>query len=251
MRIKIINPNITASMTSKIRAAAQAAAAPGTEIIAVSPDKGPVSIEGHYDEAVSVIGLLEEVHAGEAAGVDGYVIACFGDPGLLAAREIARGPVLGIAEAAMRAASFVSTGFSIVTTLERTRIIAEHLVHAYGMERFCRRVRATDVAVLELEDATSQARRIVTAECRRALAEDGSGAIVLGCAGMADLARALAQELGVPVIDGVAVAVKFVEALVGAGLGTSKKGDLAWPIAKPYGGDLAYLGPREPTAQRP
>jgi allantoin racemase len=190
MRIKVINPNTTASMTSKIGAAARAAAAAGTEIIAVNPDKGPVSIESHYDEAVSVIGLLEEVRAGEAAGVDGYVIACFGDPGLLAAREIARGPVLGIAEAAMHAASMIATGFSVVTTLERTRIISEHLVQAYGMARFCRKVRATELAVLDLEDESSDARRIIAAECRRALAEDGSGAIVLGCAGMADLTRA-------------------------------------------------------------
>jgi allantoin racemase len=244
MRIKVINPNTTASMTRRIGAAARAVAAPGTEVIAVSPNKGPVSIEGHYDEAISVIGLLEEIHAGEAEGVDGYVIACFGDPGLRAAREIARGPVLAIAEAAMRAASFVATGFSVVTTLERTRIIAEDLVEAYGMARFCRKVRATEVAVLDLEDETSDARRIITAECRRALAEDGAGAIVLGCAGMADLARTLSKELDVPVIDGVAVGVKFVEALIGAGLGTSKKGDFAWPVAKVYTGGLAYLAPR-------
>ena len=244
MRIKVINPNTTPSMTSKIGAAARAAAAAGTEIIAVNPDKGPVSIEGHYDEAVSVIGLLSEVHAGEAAGIDGYVIACFGDPGLLAAREIARGPVLGIAEAAMHAASMVATGFSIVTTLERTRIITEHLVATYGMTRFCRKVRATELAVLDLEDETAEARRIIAAECRRALAEDGSGAIVLGCAGMADLTRALSQQLDAPVIDGVAVAVKFVEALVGLGLGTSKMGDLALPIAKAYRGELGYLAPR-------
>ena len=108
------------------------------------------------------------------------------------------------------------------------------------MARFCRKVRATEVAVLDLEDETSDARRI-TAECRRALAEDGAGAIVLGCAGMADLARTLSKELDVPVIDGVAVGVKFVEALIGAGLGTSKKGDLAWPVAKVYTGGLAYL----------
>jgi allantoin racemase len=244
MRIKVINPNTSASMTSKIGAAARAAAAPGTEILAVNPDKGPVSIEGHYDEAVSVIGLLEEIHAGAASGVDGYVIACFGDPGLLAAREIARGPVLGIAEAAMHAASMLATGFSVVTTLERTRIIAEHLVEAYGMARFCRKVRTTELAVLDLEDETSDARRIITAECSRALAEDGAGAIVLGCAGMADLARALSHELGAPVIDGVACAVKLVEALVGIGLGTSKCGDLRFPIKKPYTGDLAYLAPR-------
>jgi allantoin racemase len=244
MRIKVINPNTTASMTHKIGLAAREVAAPGTEILAVSPDKGPVSIEGHYDEAVSVLGLLEEVHAGEAEGIDAYVIACFGDPGLLAAREIAGGPVLGIAEAAMHAASMLATGFSIVTTLERTRIIAEHLVESYGMGGICRRVRATEVAVLELEDPRSEARRTILEQCRRALAEDGSGAIVLGCAGMVDLTSALTRELGAPVVDGVAAAVKFAEALVALGLSTSKHGDLAYPLAKPYTGALAHLAPR-------
>lgn len=166
MKIKVINPNTTASMTRKIGEAARAVAAPGTEIIACNPSMGPVSIEGHYDEAMSVVGLLEQVRQGEAAGVDGYVIACFGDPGLLAAREVARGPVIGIAEAAMHAASFISTGFSIVTTLSRTRIVAQQLVENYGMSRFCRNIRATDLPVLELEVEGSNARRIITSTLR-------------------------------------------------------------------------------------
>lgn len=246
MRIKIINPNTTSSMTRTIAAAAAAVASPGTEIVAATSPAGPVSIEGHYDEAVSVIGLLREIRAGEAQGIDGYVIACFGDPGLLAAREIATGPVLGIAEAAMHAASFLATGFSVVTTLGRTRIIAEHLVRNYGMERHCRRVRATDLPVLELENPQSNAYRKIAEECRRALEEDGSGAIVLGCAGMADLTANLSRELGVPVIDGVAAATKMVEALVGLGLKTSKRGDLAYPIEKAFSGDLADLAPPRP-----
>ncbi len=241
MRIKVINPNPTQSMTATIAAAARAAAGPGVEIIGATSTTGPVSIESHYDEAMALVGLLQEIRHGEAEGCDGYVIACFGDPGLLAAREAARGPVLGIAEAAMHAASFVATGFSVVTTLGRTRIIAEHLVRAYGMDHHCRRVRATDLAVLDLENPASDARRIITDECRRALDEDGSGAIVLGCAGMSDLARDLSEDLGVPVIDGVGVAVKFLEALIGLGLGTSKRGDLALPIPKPYLGPLAPM----------
>ena len=76
MKIKVINPNTTASMTEKIGVAAQTVANPGTEIIATSPAMGPVSIEGHYDEALAVVGLLEEILKGEAEGVDGYVIAC-------------------------------------------------------------------------------------------------------------------------------------------------------------------------------
>jgi allantoin racemase len=243
-RIKVINPNTTASMTATIGAAARTVAAPGTEILAATSPTGPVSIEGHYDEAVSVIGVLEEVHRGEAEGVDAYVIACFGDPGLLAAREIARGPVLGIAEAAMHLASLVATGFSIVTTLGRTRIIAEHLVHRYGMEPICRGIRSTELAVLDLEDPASDARAVIIEECRHALAEDGSGAIVLGCAGMADLVAAVERELGVPVVDGVAAAVKLAECLVSLGLRTSKVGDLAWPLRKRYVGALGHLEPR-------
>jgi allantoin racemase len=166
------------------------------------------------------------------------------------AREIAHGPVLGIAEAAMHAASLIATGFSVVTTLARTRIIAEHLVEVYGMRRLCRRVRASDLAVLDLEVEGSEARRIVTEECRRALYEDGAGAIVLGCAGMADLAAEISEEIGAPVIDGVACAVKFAEALVALGLRTSKHGDLAYPLAKPYRGVLAHLAPGQTTRGR-
>jgi allantoin racemase len=243
MRIKVINPNTTAAMTDTISAAARAVAAPGTVIVAATSASGPASIEGHYDEAVAVIGVLEQIRAGEADGCDAYVIACFGDPGLLAARELAAGPVIGIAEAAMRAASFLATGFSVVTTLARTRVIAEHLVVAYGMERACRRVRAIDVPVLELDDPASNARARLFEECRRALTEDGSGAIVLGCAGMADLAATLSRDFQVPVIDGVAAAVKMAEALVGLGLKTSKLGDLAAPLPKRYVGGLAHLAP--------
>jgi allantoin racemase len=243
MKIKVINPNTTQSMTEKVGAAARAVAAPGTTVLAVSPSMGPVSIEGHYDEAVSVLGVLDEVRQGEAEGCDGYIIACFGDPGLLAAREVARGPVLGIAEAAMHAASMVSTGFSIVTTLARTVGISRHLVASYGMSAHCRSIRATDLAVLDLERPGSAAYAAILDECRRARTLDGAEAIVLGCAGMADLASRIGKELGVPVVEGVTVAVKFVEALVGTGLRTSKIGGLAPPLPKVYRGLVESYAP--------
>lgn len=251
MRIRIINPNTTAAMTETMAAAARLVAAAGTEIVAATSQTGPVSIEGHYDEAMSFVGLVDEIRKGEEEATDAYVIACFGDPGLLGARELTQAPVLGIAEAAMHAASFVATGFSIVTTLERTRIIAEHLVRNYGMEHHCRRVRATDLPVLELDNPRSNARALILAECESAIEQDKSGAIVLGCAGMADLTRFLQERLQVPVIDGVAAAVKFAEALVGLGLKTSKRGDLAFPIAKPYQGRFANYAPTGGAARTP
>lgn len=238
MRIKIINPNTTQSMTAKIGASARAAAGTGTEILAVSPAMGPVSIESHYDEALAVPGLLQEIARGEREGVDGYLIACFGDPGLKAARELARGPVVGIAEAAMHLASLVGSRFSVVTTLQRTVGQAWHLAEAYGMTRFCANVRACELPVLELEQPGSGARERIVAECRRALEEDGSDVIVLGCAGMADLCDAVSQALGVPVVDGVAAGTRLVESLVALGLKTSKRGELAPPLPKPMLGLL-------------
>ena len=251
MRIKIVNPNTTWSMTEKIGACARAAARPGTEIVAVSPAMGPASIESHYDEALAVPGLLQEIAAGERDGIDGYVIACFGDPGLKAARELARGPVVGIAEAAMHLASLVAPRFSVVTTLSRTIGQAWHLAEAYGMDRFCANVRACELPVLELEAPGSEARERIVEECRRALAEDGSDAIVLGCAGMADLCAHIGGVLGVPVIDGVAAGTQLVESLVHLGLRTSKRGELAFPPCKPMSGALEAftLGPR-PVAAR-
>jgi allantoin racemase len=238
MKIKVINPNTTASMTEKIGEIARSMANPGTEIIACNPNMGPVSIEGHYDEALSVVGILDEIRTGETEDIDGYIIACFGDPGLLAARELTTAPVIGIAEAAMHAASFIATGFSIVTSLSRTKIIARHLVHDYGMTHLCRQIRAIDLPVLSLE-ADSEIKTLILEECRQALEKDDCGAIILGCSGMADLATLISDKLEIPVIDGVSAAVKFIEALVGLKLSTSKKGDLAYPLAKPCLGILS------------
>ena len=243
MKIKVINPNTSWSMTQTIGEAARSVCAPDVQIIAVSPDHGPASIEGHYDEAMACLGLMEEIRKGESHGVDAYVIACFGDPGLDAAREIARGPVIGVAEAAMRTACYLATGFSVVTTLTRTVVIAEHLVNKYGVRSHCRRVRACDIAVLELEDPNSHAYASILRECQQALLEDGSGAIVLGCAGMADLCERLQSQLGVPVIDGVAAATATAQGLIRAGLSTSKLGDYAKPLAKNYKGMVAAWAP--------
>ncbi|EIF30875.1 hydantoin racemase [Burkholderia sp. Ch1-1] len=245
MRIKLINPNTTQRMTEAMGRCAREVAAPGTEVIAVNPTMGPPSIEGYYDEALATPGLLAEVAAGEREGCDGYVIACFGDPGLYAARELARGPVIGIAEAAMHAASVLAPGFSVVTTLARTCGMAWHLAERYGMKRFCRNVRATDVAVLDLDKPGSAARRIILDECRRALDEDGSDAIVLGCAGMAELCAEIEDALGAPVIEGVTAAVKWTEALVTLRLSTAKRGDYARPLPKRYDGALESFSPAE------
>lgn len=228
MQIKVINPNSTASMTDTIGACARAVAGPGVALDVVNPEEGPTSIESHHDDALSVPGVLAAVAAGEREGVDAFVIACFGDPGLMPARELATGPVVGIAEAAMRTAAYLGRGFSVVTTLARTVGHTEDLALLYGVERQCRGVHATGIGVLELEtDPTAY--ETVREHARAALAADRSDVIVLGCAGMADLGLRLSLDLGVPVVDGVAAGVAQAEALVRQGLLTSGHGEFSPP----------------------
>jgi allantoin racemase len=238
MLIKVINPNTTWAMTEKIGECARSVAAPGTVIQAVSPSMGPASIESHYDEALSVPGVLEEIARGERDGVDGYVLACFGDPGLDAARELASGPVVAIAEAGMKVATYLGRGFSVVTTLGRTMGRAWDLADHYGVKSQCLNVRACEIAVLELDVPGSAARDVITAECARAVADDGCDVIVLGCAGMADLAADISSRIGVPVVDGVAAATTMVQSLVAMGLKTSTRSEFAAPIPKDVSGLL-------------
>ncbi|AHG46196.1 Asp/Glu/hydantoin racemase [Rhizobium leguminosarum bv. trifolii CB782] len=240
MRILIINPNTTASMTEKAAAAARAVAASGTEIIAATSSMGPVSIEGHYDGALAIPGLLHELKERQA-GYDAAVIACFDDTGLEAARSFADVPILGLCESAVVTAGFLAQRFTVVTTLERSRVLIDNLVRRYGMGDRAK-VRASDIPVLELENAASDAIGKLRAEIERALA-DGAEAIVLGCAGMTDLARQLQAIYGVPVVDGVAAAVKQAEALVSLGLSTSKRGSYASPLPKPFVGALSAFSP--------
>lgn len=240
MRILVINPNTSAGMTTRIGAAARAAANAGTEIVAANPAHGPVSIEGYFDEAFAAPGMLEEIV--KRPGFDAYVIACFDDTGLEAARCAVEAPVIGIGEAAFHLASLIAHRFGVVTTLARSIAPIEANLTKYGLITRCARVRACEVAVLDLENPACGAREKLSAEIVAAKARDGAEAIVLGCAGMADLADSLAVEHGLPVIDGVAAAVKLAEALVGLGLRTSKLGPYASPSPKRFDGAFAAMG---------
>jgi len=244
MRILIVNPNTTAAMTVRIGRAGRAAAAAGTEIIAVNPADGPVSIEGYYDEAFSVPGLLAEIAKGDGTGVSAHIIACFDDTGLEAARCVAQAPVIGIGEAAFHLASMLGHRFTVVTTLSRSIAAIENNLLKYGLASRCARVRACEVPVLSLDDPASNATARISAEIELSKQEDHAEVVVLGCAGMADLAARLSENHGLPVIDGVASAVKLAEAFGALGLKTSKIGAYARPRPKSYLGSFEPFEPR-------
>ena len=229
MKIKLINPNTTLSMTKSIQEAATRAARPGTQVYSVSPQWGPESIECYVDEYLAVPGVLKEVIKGDREeGADAFVIACFGDPGLQAAREATRKPVPGICEGALTTAKFLAPYFSIVSVLDRARKVTEDVVSAYGAEKFCRSIRSTGLSVLDFGRDPERGMEALALEGEKAVREDGAECILLG------FAQDLERRLGVPVLEGVTPAVKLAEALVDMGLGTSKASTWGWPEKKQF-----------------
>jgi allantoin racemase len=243
MRLHVINPNTTAAMTDKIAASARAVAMPDTVIDARQPAMGPVSIEGFYDEAFAVPGVLGCIREADRDGADAHIIACFDDTGLDAGRAAARAPVIGIGEAAFHVASLIAARFAVVTTLSVSIVPIEHNLRKYGLSERCARVRAADVPVLALEDRNAEACAKISGEITAAVRDDQAEAIVLGCAGMADLASELAVRHGLPVVDGVAAAVALAQSLVRLGLKTSRLGAYAAPRSKTYSGIMSGFQP--------
>jgi allantoin racemase len=232
MRIHVVNPNASDSMTAGIAAAAELAAPPGVTVITTGAEGGPLSIEGPVDGAFAVPWMLRRIEQTEATGVDAHVIACFDDTGLDAARCLACAPVVGIGEAAAHCATMLADRFAIVTSVpEALPVLRGNLVR-YGLSVRCAGLRAAGVPVLDIDAGTPEAISAIRRETRAAIDEDGADAIVLGCAGMATLAAALSDEFGCPVIEGISAGLALSVALAGAGLRTSKRGGYAAPRQK-------------------
>jgi allantoin racemase len=233
MKILVINGNTSDAMTEDIGMVARLYARPDTEITAISPRFGPRSIEGHFEEYIAAAAVIEEV-ARYKDDYDAFILACYSDPGLYACREITEKPVLGIAESSMHLASMLGHKFTIVSVLPRVKPLLENLVRLVGLESKCASIRCTDLTVLEIEADPERAVRELTAEAKKAVAEDGAEVICLGCAGMGPLDKRIQEAVGVPVLDGTVSAVKMAEALYDYGLTTSKVAAFAWPEKKEF-----------------
>jgi allantoin racemase len=236
VRVLVTNPNTTASMTASITALAKAAAGPGTQIIGAQPQWGPESIEGHFEgylSAAAVLDALADWPPDEP--FDALVMAGFGEPGREGAQELLKVPVFDIAESAAQMAMMLGHSYGVVTTLERAvPQIRDRLLTA-GLQARCASVRGTGLGVLELEEDPERTVAAVVDTARKAVEEDGAEVICLGCGGMAGLGEKVTAELGVPVVDGVAAAVSFAEAVVRLGLSTSKVRAFAEPRPKHIG----------------
>jgi allantoin racemase len=219
-RITVVNPNTSVELTATITKAAQAVAGAGVTVTGVHPALGVPSVESHAEEAIAAVGVIEQVRAHQR-GTDAFVIACFGDTGVAAAREVATCPVVGMTEAALQTACLVAHRFVVITLPARTIAHSDRVVRALGLEHRCT-VTAVDVAVAELVDGSTHLLDAFAEAARTADQAGTAEAVVLGCAGLADLVDPLSDRLGVPVIDGVAAGVGIAAGLVAMGLNTSR-----------------------------
>ena len=247
MKILVLNPNTSVTMTAEIEAAARAAAFPGTIIEATQPKFGTVAIDSAAESYLSAVGVMDVVAGLLATGTfdaDAVVLAGFGEHGKDALQEMLEVPVLDIAESAAHVAHLIGRRFSVVTTLARSIAPIEDRLLLAGLAAHCASVRACGLGTAEVDADPAGAVTAIVAEAARAVAEDGADVICLGCAGMAGVTGAITQALGVPAVDGVAAAVGLAQMLVGLGLSTSKAGAYApgpdntrshWPLSEALG----------------
>jgi Asp/Glu/hydantoin racemase len=214
-RILVVNPNSNEAVTQGLREALQPFANPnGPEILCQTLAEGPFGIESQaHIEMVSLpLARLVAADAESAA----FVIACYSDPGLHACREATTKPVFGIAECGVLTALARADRFGVIAI--RTRSIARHyryLRQMALMER-CVGERALEMSVAETASGEHTLARMI-AVGKELVAQDGAGAVVMGCAGMARHRAPLEQALGVPVIDPTQAAVAMAIGTVAVG----------------------------------
>ena len=218
MRLLVINPNSDESFTRLIDATARKTASPGTELTCVNAPDAPAFIENYREWALCAPGMLRVLEECDGA-FDAAIVACTCDVNIDLLREATDRPVLGVGECSFLMAMTLGERFSILQTSERSVPMKRLMIRRLGLEARCASVRSVDGRATgkTLEERMTDAGRL-------AVERDGAEVLTLGCAGLSGLDRRMSDALGVPVIDGVAVAVPMAEALVRCGHRTSKVG---------------------------
>jgi Asp/Glu/hydantoin racemase len=233
MRLLVINPNISDSVSALIRAEAERSASPGTQITMLTAPFGVAYIETRFEALIGAYATAQ-LAAEHHADHDAMIIAAFGDPGLGGLREALPVPVLGLTESALASACLLGHRFSIIAISQRIQAWYREVVEANGLIGRLASIRALDRPLTRI--GAVQHAAALRELCERAVADDGAEVIVLAGAPLAGLARALRGALPVPVVDGVSSAVRHAESMVALAPGKAVRGSFAPPPIKPNRG---------------
>jgi allantoin racemase len=183
-----------------------------TELKMILLPRGPEHLEYRYYEALVLVDILHLVKEAEKEGFDAAIIGCFYDVGLQAAREVSeRMPVIAPCEASTHLASTLGDKFSIIVGRRKwIPEMMENVVH-YGMKDRLASFKSVDLGVLEFHQDEEETASRFRKAAREAVEEDGAEVIILGCTATYGFYQELQEELGVPVIDSMIVALKAAE----------------------------------------
>jgi len=225
----VINPNTTAAMTADIGLHATRVFTPPWDCEVIQPRGGPQSIESWVDMYISTVAMLDLLK--DHGDADGILIACFGDPGLFALREIVDVPVVGLAEANFFTACMLGLRFGVIAVLKKDAAGIENLLWTYGLEKRCAGLQTIDLTVLDMHQSHAKTLAMLV-QASLALADKGAEVLVLGCAGLSGFRQELESQAGLPVIEPVEAACWQLRSLVELGLRTSRAGLFAKPSPK-------------------
>jgi len=213
MRLLLLNANASQSITDLVVAAARPFASPATELIGVTGRFGPRYIGTRAAYAIASHAALD-AYAAFGHSADAVVLACFGDPGLGALREVASVPVVGMAEAGCRAAAAGGRRFAVVTGGARWIPMLTEYIAALGLSAQLAGVHAVAPTGADIAADPDGSIALLAEGCRTAKTRFGADVVVLGGAGLAPIAPRVAAMLDFPVIDGLAAAITAAETSV-------------------------------------
>jgi allantoin racemase len=235
LNILLLNPNTTQEVTDLLVAAGQRFASPGTRLVASTATRGVPYIATRAEAQIGGAIALEML-AELGGGVDAAIIAAFGDPGLLGARELFDFPIVGMAEAAMLTACMLGRRFAIVTFAQALSPWYQECVEMHGLTARCAGIRALDGAFQSIAKVQEEKEGQLIELARRAVEENAADVVILAGAPLAGLAHRVADRIPVPVVDQAAAAVKQAEALVALSPRKATSGTFRRPDAKPTTG---------------
>ena len=235
MRILLLNPNTTVAVTERLTSVGQRVASPGTTLVPLTAPRGVPYIATRAEAQIGGTVALEML-AAHHTRVDAAIIAAFGDPGLMGARELFDIPIVGMAEAAMLLACMLGRRFVIVTFATALGPWYQECVEAHGLAQRCAGIRMLDGAFRSISDVQDEKEDLLVDLACAAVRDTGADVVILGGAPLAGLAAKVAHRIPVPVIDQIQAAVKQAETLVALNLRKATAGSFRRPDAKPTQG---------------
>ncbi|SDH54060.1 aspartate/glutamate racemase family protein [Variovorax sp. OV700] len=235
MRVLILNPNTTSSVTDLLVRAAEPVAAQGTDIVSATAPRGVPYISTRAEAQIGgaiALEMLAERHR----EVDAAIIAAFGDPGLHGARELFDIPVIGMSEAAMLTACMLGQRFSIVTFAASLGSWYQDCVDANRLQARCAGIRSVGRSFSSIDTVQNEMEDALVALAEQAVAEDDADVVILAGAPLAGLASKVRDRISVPVVDPIRAALKQAEALIALDPRKATVGTFRRPAAKASNG---------------